>query len=78
MRRDQWRRVADPLLVPLGELVVPRLRLCHVPTLIACLASTGFVRERLTAAAGEGRPPGMKWRRSLFAGNVGVEGLVPI
>lgn len=35
VRRDQWRRVADPLLVPLGELVIPRLRLRHAPTLIA-------------------------------------------
>jgi hypothetical protein len=33
MRRDQWRRVADPLLVPPGELVIPRLYLRHAPTL---------------------------------------------
>ena len=33
MRRDQRRRVADPLLVPLGELVIPRQRPCHAPTL---------------------------------------------
>jgi len=32
MRRDQWRRAADPLLVPFGELVVPRQRPCHVST----------------------------------------------
>jgi hypothetical protein len=44
MRRDQWRRVADPLLVPPGELVIPRLCLRHAPTLTgsariaACLA----------------------------------------
>jgi hypothetical protein len=35
MRRDERRLVGDPLLVPLSELVIPRQRLRHPPTLTA-------------------------------------------
>jgi alkylation response protein AidB-like acyl-CoA dehydrogenase len=35
LRRDERWPVATPLLIPLGELVVPRLRLRHLPTLTA-------------------------------------------
>jgi len=50
MRRDE-RRVADPLLVPLGELVIPRQHLRHAPTLTARRRRTrparGQVPERV-------------------------------
>jgi hypothetical protein len=51
MRRDQWRRVADPLLVPLGELVIPRLCLRHAPTL------TGSARIAICLAVRFPRKP---------------------
>jgi hypothetical protein len=41
------------LLIPLGEFVVPRLRLRHLPTLTSGPTATGCVRARLTADARE-------------------------
>lgn len=40
VRRDQRRRVADPLLIPFGELVIPCLRLLHALTLTALPVKT--------------------------------------
>jgi hypothetical protein len=44
MRRDQWRRFANPLLEPIGELVIPRQRLCHAVTLVRPATSRAGVR----------------------------------